>query len=59
MHEHSTGPFSSRQTVAVRWNLAFSFAAAFAFFCALRASQTPIVVGMAETIRSPITIAVE
>lgn len=36
--------------------MAFSFAAAFAFFCALSASQTPMVVGMPATTRMPITM---
>lgn len=55
---HSTGRFPSSETVVVMWNFAFSFAAALAFFCALSASQTPIVVGIAEMIRSPTTIFV-
>jgi len=54
MHQHSTGPCPSSETVAVRWNLAFSFAAALAFFCALRAWQTPMVVGIAEMTSRPI-----
>jgi hypothetical protein len=54
MHQHSTAPRPSSETVALRWNLAFSFDAASAFFCALSAWQTPIVVGMAEMTSRPI-----
>jgi hypothetical protein len=46
MHQHSTGSLPSSDTVTVKWNFAFSLADAFAFFCALNASQTPMVVGM-------------
>jgi hypothetical protein len=51
--KHSAGPRRSSETVAVRWNFAFSLASWLAFFCALRASQTPIVVGIAEMIINP------
>lgn len=54
MHQHSTGPFPSSDTVAVMWNLAFSLAAAFAFFWALSASHTPMVVGMPAITSRPI-----
>lgn len=56
IHQHSTGSFPSRQRVVVRWNFAFSLAAAFAFFCALRPWQMPMVVGIADTTRRPMTM---
>ena len=52
----SVGGPPSMASVAVRWNFAFSFAAAFCFFCALIASPTPIVVGMAAMVNKPMTM---
>lgn len=52
----SAGPPWMESSVVVMWNLAFSFCAASAFFCALMAWATPTVVGMALTMRRPMTM---
>lgn len=59
IHQHSTASFPSRQRVVVRWNFAFSLAAAFAFFCALSPWQMPMVVGIADTTSRPMTMMME
>lgn len=55
--KHSSDGPPSRDIVAVNWNLAFSLDALLAFFCALKASQTPTVVGIPAMIRRPMTIS--